>query len=60
MYRMRKNTETTDLCLCNERRILLDNVTGKDIYSKAIMLRRGSDVTVPKIAKYIENPENID
>ena len=33
---------------------------GKDIYSKLIMLRTASNVTVPKIAKHIENPDSID
>ena len=63
MYKMRKNTETTettDLCLCNEQRTLLDNITGKDIYYKLITLRTGSGVTVLKIAKYIENSESVD
>ena len=58
-----KNTETTkttDLCLCNERGILPDNMTGKDMYSRLIMLRTGSGVTVPKIAKYIESLESVD
>ena len=43
MYKMRINTETnetTDLCLFNERGVLLDNKNGKDIYSKLIMSGR--------------------
>ena len=60
---MTKNTETTeptDLCLCNGRGILPDNMAGKDIYSNLIMLRTGSRVTVSQTAKYIENPESVD
>ena len=38
---------------------MLDNMTGKDIYSKLIILSIGSGVTVPKIAKCIENPESV-
>ena len=62
MYKRTKiteTTETTDLCLCNERGILLDNMTGKDIYTNLI-IRTGSGVTVSKIAKYIENSESVD
>ena len=61
MRRNNETSETTDLCLRNAGDIFfLDNMTGKDTYCKLIMLRTGSGVTVPKIAKYVENTESVD
>ena len=51
------NWNNWPIYLWNDKEILLDNMTGKDIYCKLIMLRTGSGDTVPQIAKYRENPE---
>ena len=58
---LRKNTKTTaaaQVCAMSEE-FYFDNMTGKDIYN-LIMLRTESGLTLPKIAKYIENSESVD
>lgn len=48
------------ICLQNNREIPLENMSSKEIYDSLLVLKTSSEVTIPKIAKYLDGRDSID